>query len=118
MRLGTATAKGWTKGKKNPKGKKGQKKSTKTQARSESSHLDLNWPWNSSSWWPQWFPNEEIIVSGDSAYGGQSILSHLPPNVHLISHVHPNGALYEPGVSQERKMQGPAGKKKGTGYPA
>ena len=42
----------------------------------------------------QWFPNEEIIVSGDSAYGGQSILSHLPPNVHLISHVHPNGALY------------------------
>ena len=53
----------------------------------------------------QWFPNEEIIVSGDTAYGGQSILSHLPPNVHLISHVHPNGALYEPVASQERKTQ-------------
>ena len=52
----------------------------------------------------QWFPNEGIIVSGDSTYGGQSILSHLPPNVHLISHVHPNGALYEPH-SQERKTQ-------------
>ena len=64
----------------------------------------------------QWFPNDEIIVSGDRAYGGESILSHLPPNVHLISHVHPNGALYEPH-SQERKMQRTA-HKKGTGYPA
>ena len=32
-----------------------------------------------------WFPNDEIIVTGDSAYGGQSVLSHLPKNVHLIS---------------------------------
>ena len=52
----------------------------------------------------QWFPNDEIIVSGDSTYGGRSILSHLPPNVHLISHVHPNGALYS-RHSQESKMQ-------------
>ena len=40
----------------------------------------------------QWFPNDEIIVSGDSAYGGQSILD-LPPNVHLISHVHLEGTV-------------------------
>src|SRR5208337_4862902 len=59
----------------------------------------------------QWFPNEEIIVSGDSAYGGQSILSHLPPNVHLISHVHPNGALYEPAPPKKEKRKGPARKK-------
>ena len=59
----------------------------------------------------QWFPNEEIIVSGDSAYGGQSILSHLPPNVHLISHVHPNGALYEPAAPKKEKRKGPARKK-------
>ena len=59
----------------------------------------------------QWFPNEEIIVSGDSAYGGQSILSHLPPNVHLISHVHPNGALYEPAPPKKEKCKGPARKK-------
>jgi hypothetical protein len=42
-----------------------------------------------------WFPNDEIMLTGDSAYGGKSILSFLPPNVHLISHVHPKGALYE-----------------------
>ena len=59
----------------------------------------------------QWFPNEEIIVSGDSAYGGQSILSHLPPNVHLISHVHPNGALYKPAPPKKEKCKGPAGEK-------
>jgi hypothetical protein len=42
-----------------------------------------------------WFPHDLIVVTGDSAYGGKSVLSHLPPNVHLISHVHPKGALYE-----------------------
>ena len=43
-----------------------------------------------------WFPGDTIIVTGDSAYGGKSVLSNLPNNVHLISHVHPKGALYEP----------------------
>lgn len=43
-----------------------------------------------------WFPNDSLIVTGDSAYGGKSVLSNLPANVHLISHVHPKGALYEP----------------------
>jgi hypothetical protein len=43
-----------------------------------------------------WFPGRDILVSGDSAYGGKSVLSHLPANVHLISHVHCKGALYEP----------------------
>ena len=62
----------------------------------------------------QWFPNEEIIVSGDSADGGQSILSHLPPNVHLISHVHPNGALYEPAAPKKETRKGPARKKGAT----
>ena len=65
----------------------------------------------------QWFPNDEIIVSGDSAYGGQSILSHLPPNVHLISHVHPNGALYSRRLPRKKNAKDrPA--RKGTGYPA
>jgi DDE superfamily endonuclease len=44
----------------------------------------------------RWFPDEEILVLGDSAYGGRSVLSHLPPNVHLISRVHAGGALYKP----------------------
>ena len=59
----------------------------------------------------EWFPNDEIIVTGDSAYGGQSILSHLPPNVHLISHVHPKGALYEPAPPKTEKTKGRPRKK-------
>ena len=43
-----------------------------------------------------WFPARDILVSGDSAYGGKSVLRHLPANVHLISHVHCKGALYDP----------------------
>jgi SRSO17 transposase len=37
----------------------------------------------------RWFPQDEIMISGDSAYGGKSI---LPANAHLISHVHPGPA--------------------------
>jgi hypothetical protein len=43
-----------------------------------------------------WFPQRHFLVTGDSAYGGQSVLKNLPPNVELISHVHPKGAMYEP----------------------
>ena len=93
---------GLTKGKKNPKGKKGQQKPAKP--KHDPNHrtrpelaLEL------IIMVAQWFPNDEIIVSGDSAYGGQSILSHLPPNVHLISHVHPHGALYEPASPKKEK---------------
>ena len=58
-----------------------------------------------------WFPDDEIMVTGDSAYGGASILRHLPPNVHLISHVHPKGALYTPAPPKLAKTKGPARKK-------
>jgi DDE superfamily endonuclease len=44
----------------------------------------------------RWFPDDEVVMLGDSAYGGRSVLSYLPPNVHLISRVHPRAALYEP----------------------
>jgi hypothetical protein len=43
-----------------------------------------------------WFPERTFVVSGDSAYGGASVLKKLPANVDLISHVHPKGALYDP----------------------
>jgi len=43
-----------------------------------------------------WFPERKLLVTGDSAYGGKSVLKKLPKNVDLISHVHPKGALYEP----------------------
>ncbi len=61
----------------------------------------------------RWFPDDELIVTGDSAYGGQSVLSHLPSNVHLISHVHPKGALYEPAPPKKEKAKGAARKKGG-----
>ena len=50
-----------------------------------------------------WFPNDEIVVTGDSAYGGKSVLSHLPENVHLISRVHCKAALYEPAPNAKSK---------------
>jgi hypothetical protein len=43
-----------------------------------------------------WFPQRQFVVSGDSAYGGKSVLRYLPANIDLISHVHPKGALYAP----------------------
>jgi hypothetical protein len=63
-----------------------------------------------------WFPAEEILVTGDSAYGGKSVLSCLPANVHLISHVHPKGALYEPAPPRSAKAKG-APRKKGARLP-
>jgi SRSO17 transposase len=63
-----------------------------------------------------WFPRDEIMVTGDSAYGGESILSHLPDKVHLISHVHPKGALYEPAPPKAEKAKG-APRKKGRRLP-
>ena len=57
-----------------------------------------------------WFPERKLIVSGDSAYGGASVLQKLPANVELISHVHPKGALYEPAPAPER--QGTSGQER------
>lgn len=58
-----------------------------------------------------WFPERQFLVSGDSAYGGQSVLRHLPATVDLISRVHPKGALYappppEPGRKGPRRKKG------------
>lgn len=50
-----------------------------------------------------WFPERQLLVSGDSAYGGASVLQKLPANVDLISHVHPKGALYEPAPAPTGK---------------
>lgn len=59
-----------------------------------------------------WFPQRDILVTGDSAYGGKSVLSNLPPTVHLISHVHCKGALYAPPPPpSSEKRRGPPRKK-------
>jgi hypothetical protein len=63
-----------------------------------------------------WFPHDVVVVAGDSAYGGKSVLSQLPANVHLISHVHPKGALYTPPPPRTAKCKG-APRKKGDRLP-
>lgn len=57
------------------------------------------------------FPKREIVVSGDSAYGGKSVLQHLPKNVDLISRVAANAALYRPAPPRPPGQKGPARKK-------
>jgi hypothetical protein len=64
-----------------------------------------------------WFPQDPILVTGDSAYGGKSVLSHLPAHVHLISHVHPKGALYATPAPRTAKSKG-APRKKGERLPS
>jgi hypothetical protein len=64
----------------------------------------------------RWFPADEIIISGDSAYGGKSILSYLPPNAHLISHVHPDGVLYDQAAPKQEGTKG-RNRKKGKRLP-
>ncbi len=59
----------------------------------------------------RWFPDDEVILLGDSTYGGQSVLSHLPPNVQLISRVAPNAALYEVAPPRRPGQRGPSRKK-------
>ncbi len=63
-----------------------------------------------------WFPDRQLVVSGDSAYGGKSVLRRLPSNVDLISHVHPKGALYRPAPPRQPGQKG-AGRKKGERLP-
>jgi hypothetical protein len=63
-----------------------------------------------------WFPQRQFLVTGDSAYGGKSVLSHLPGNVDLISHVHPKGAMYEPAPMVVEGQKG-RHRKKGTRLP-
>ena len=59
----------------------------------------------------RWFPGDEILVLGDSTYGGRSVLSHLPRNVQVISRVHPKAALYKPAPPKKKGTPGPARKK-------
>lgn len=63
------------------------------------------------------FPGRKIIVSGDSAYGGKSVLRHLPEDVDLISRVASNAALYEPAPPPGPTRKG-APRKKGSRLPS
>jgi hypothetical protein len=63
-----------------------------------------------------WFPERTFVVTGDSAYGGGSVLQKLPENMELISHVHPKGGLYQP-ASPPRPGQRGRHRKKGKRLP-
>ena len=80
---------GLTKGKKKGKGKRAKAKRDPNHRTRPELAVEL------ISLVAGWFPERELLVSGDSAYGGGSVLQKLPANVELISHVHPKGTLYE-----------------------
>jgi hypothetical protein len=63
-----------------------------------------------------WFPGRQLLVAADSAYGGKSVLRHLPGNVDLLSHVHPKGVLYAPPPPRQPGQKG-ARRKKGARLP-
>jgi hypothetical protein len=53
-----------------------------------------------------WLPDRRFMITGDSAYGGCSVLQKLPENMDLISHVHPKGALYDPAPKPKPGQKG------------
>lgn len=62
-------------------------------------------------WLAAAFPERTFLVAVDNLYGGRSVLSHLPANVHLISRVHAGGALYEPAPPRTPGTRGRTRKK-------
>lgn len=113
---------GNTKGKKkNKNGKKGKKvqKTKNVRRASGASHPHRTRPELAVeliSLVAGWFPDRQFMVTGDSAYGGQSVLKKLPGNVHLISHVHPQGAMFEPAPAVQLGKSGRP-RKKGARLP-
>jgi hypothetical protein len=103
---------GLTKGKKKATGKKQQPKRDPNHRTRPELAVEL------ISLVASWFPERKLIISGDSAYGGASVLQKLPANVDLISHVHPKGALYEPAPAPMPGTKGKgAPRKKGQRLP-
>jgi hypothetical protein len=64
-----------------------------------------------------WFPDDEIMVTGDSAYGGKSVLRHLPPKVHPSAMSIPRGRSIGPRPPR-RKRPGDRPARKGIACPA
>lgn len=101
---------GLTKGKKGKKAKKAKKaKASKAKPKGHRTRPEL--AVELISLVSSWFPERRLLVTGDSAYGGKSVLSKLPGNVDLISHVHPKGALYAPAPTPRPTDKGRRRKK-------
>jgi hypothetical protein len=93
------------------KAKKGKKAKPKKQKRDPNHRTRPELAVELISLVASWFPQRKLLVTGDSAYGGASVLRKLPANVELISHVHPKGALYEPAPLPVPGRKGPHPKK-------
>ena len=65
----------------------------------------------------QWLPQVTFHLVADSAYAGQSISRHLPPNVHLYSRMCLNAALYAPAPARAPGQRGRA-RKRGDRWPS
>lgn len=63
------------------------------------------------------FPDREFLVSGDSLYGGKSVVRHLPSNMNMISRAPLNAALYAPAATPTEKKSGRP-RKKGDRLPS
>ena len=53
----------------------------------------------------QWFPKDEHFVTGDSAFGGKSILSPSPFQCSSHQSRSPQGSTLQTGTSQGRKNE-------------
>ena len=67
-----------------------------------------------------WFPNDLLIVTGDSAYGGKSVLGHLPENVPSHQPRPSQGGALRTGAAARSRTPRPRGgrARKGPGSPA
>jgi SRSO17 transposase len=54
-----------------------------------------------------WFPERRLVVMGDAAYGGKSVVRHLPEGVDLIARMHPKARLNAPAPKGERRRGRP-----------
>jgi len=59
----------------------------------------------------RWFPDRTFLVTGDSLYGGQSVVQHLPSNMQMISRAPLDAALFAPAPLPSENKQGRPRKK-------
>jgi len=65
-----------------------------------------------------WFPNRQLILVGDGAYGCKKLISHLPEGVRYVGVMRCDAELYDPQApKQPRGKRGPK-PKKGSRLPA
>jgi hypothetical protein len=54
----------------------------------------------------RWAPTRTFYLAVDSAYAGQALLAHHPPNVHLVSRLRLDAALWSPAPKRRPGQKG------------